>query len=98
MPEDNIHLVCYKNKTKGMINEYNKPYNSRISNQTNKQVYLGYYSTPEEAHQAYLKAKLGQCEDYLIEFKDEHLIIEGLTRIKGKIQYHMDNKLELMSF
>lgn len=90
--------VSYKKKGKDMVNELNNPYVSKISDQAVNKIHLGYYSTQKEAHQVYLKAKLEQCEDYLIEFKDERLIMKGLTRIYNKIQYHIENNLELTSF
>ena len=90
--------VNYKKKDKDMINEHSKPYVSYISNQSYKRVYLGYYFTPEEAHQVYLKAKLEQCVEYMQEFNDEDSLLKGLTRIHHKIQYHIENNLELISF
>lgn len=90
--------VYYKKRYKGMVNELNKPYMSYIRNQTSSVIYLGYYFTPEEAHQRYLIEKLKQCEDYLTEFKSSPLILKGLTRIKNKIQYHIDTNTELTSF
>lgn len=90
--------VSYMKKHKKMVNERSKPYQSSISDQKGSQIDLGYYSTTEEAHQRYLKEKLKQCEDYLIEFKDDPLILKGLTRIKDKIVYHIENNLELTSF
>lgn len=90
--------VRYMNKSKGMINERAKPYRSVIRDQIGGRINLGCYSTPEEAHQRYLVEKLKQCMDYIEEFKDEPLTIKGLTRIYNKIQYHIDNNLELTSF
>lgn len=90
--------VCYFKKDKRMVNERSKPYKSEICNHSDKRSHLGCYSTPKEAHQAYLKAKLEQCESYLEEFKKESLTIKGLTRIRDKIQYHIENDLELTSF
>lgn len=91
--------VYYKKKKgEGMKSEYIKPYISGVRDQKGGKVRLGHYSTPEEAHQAYLKAKLGYCIEYLQEFKDEPLILKGLTRIKNKLKYHIENGLELTSF
>lgn len=81
-----------------MINERTKPYMSQVNNQTGKKVYLGYYSTPMEAHQVYLNVKLEQCVDYIEEFKEDPLIVKGLIRIQSKIEYHIKNSLELTSF
>ena len=90
--------VMYMKKAKDMVNEYSKPYVSRVSNQTGKMFYLGVYSTPKEAHQIYLIEKLKQCGEYLTEFKNQPLIVKGLTRIYDKIKHHIDNNLELISF
>lgn len=90
--------VSYMKKLKYMVNELSKPYKSSINNQTGKIFCLGYYATPEEAHQVYLSAKLGYCEEHIEEFKDEPLILKGLIRIKDKIQCHINNNLELTSF
>lgn len=90
--------VRYMKKHKNMVNEYSKPYESRIGGQSTKSIYLGVYTTSEEAHEAYLKAKLEHCGDYLVEFKNEGLIMKGLIRIYKKIKYHIDNNLKLTSF
>lgn len=90
--------VCYRKRYHKMTSEHIKPYQSKVNNQTGKPVYLGAYSTSEEAHQQYLEEKLKYCKEYLQEFKEEPLIIKGLVRIKDKIQYHIENNLELTSF
>lgn len=90
--------VCYRKKTKGMVNEYSKPYLGQVNDQTGRPVYLGLYSAPEEAHQRYLEEKLKYCKEYIEEYKDEPLIMKGLTRIKDKIQHHIENNLELTGF
>ena len=65
--------VNYQKKPKHMINERTKPYMSQVNNQTGKKVYLGYYSTPIEAHQVYLNVKLEQCVDYIEELSLIHI-------------------------
>ena len=75
-----------------------KPYRSRCSNGSGKRIHLGYFSTPEEAHQAWLVKKLEVCNEYLIEYKDEPLIAKGLTRIKQKLEHHINTNTELTSF
>lgn len=90
--------VSYMKKNKDMVNEHNSPYRSEINNQTGKTLHLGMYSSPEAAHQRYLKEKLKQCEKYLEDFKDDPTICSGLIRIRYKIEYHIDHKLELTSF
>ena len=74
------------------------PYMARCSDGRGVFCYLGYFPTPEQAHQAWLVKKLEVCNEYLLEFKDEPLVIKGLTRIKDKIQYHINTKTELTSF
>ena len=63
-----------------------------------KGVYLGLFLSPKQAHQAWLLKKLEVCNEYLLEFKDEPIIKQGLTRIRDKIKYHIDTKTELTSF
>lgn len=89
--------VTYRVKGSRTI-EHVRPYLSKIKNRTGSSLSLGGYATPEEAHQRYLTEKLKQCENYLKEFKDEPLITKGLTRIKDKILFHIENNLELTSF
>lgn len=90
--------VFYMKNSRNVTKEHRKPYTSQVSKKTGGKIYLGMYATPEEAHQVYLKAKLGQCMDYIEEFKESPLIVKGLTRIKDKIQHHLDNNLELTEF
>lgn len=92
--------VNLKTFYKDIRSESEKPYVSSISSKWRggKRTHLGVYFTIEEAHQRYLQEKLSQCETYRKEYKDEKLIIKGLTRIRDKIQYHLNNKLELTSF
>ena len=73
-------------------------YRSQISNLSGKLIHIGMYPTPQEAHRAYLAMKLEQCNSYIDEFKNEEPIIKGLTRVKNKIEYHIENNLELTSF
>ena len=84
--------VCLDKKAK------KNPYSSRCKGGDNESGYLGVFPAPEDAHQAWLRKKLEVCEEYLIEFKDEPLIVQGLTRIRDKIQHHIDTKTELKSF
>ena len=74
------------------------PYYSQCNDGSGNQMYLGLFPTPEEAHQAWLQKKLEVCNDYLEEFKEEPLIIKGLTRIKNKLEHHIKTKTQLTSF
>ena len=73
-------------------------YKSQGSIGSGTSVYLGHFPTPQEAHQAWMRKKLEVCKEYLTEFKDEPLLVKGLTRIKNKLEYHIENNLELTSF
>lgn len=90
--------VSYRNKNHVMRNKHKKCFIARCHNQTGESLFLGYYYTQEDAHKAFLKNKLQLCKSYIEEFKEEPLILKGLSRIKDKIQYHIDNNLELTSF
>ena len=81
--------VCYRKKAKDMVNEYSKPYSCNVRDGTRNKSYISVHSNPEEAHQRYLAEKLKHCNEYISEFKDEHLIVKGLTRIRDKIQHHI---------
>ena len=74
------------------------PYYSQCCGGDGGQRYLGRFSTSEQAHQAWLMKKFEICNKYLEEFKDEELIVKGLTRIKDKIQHHIKTNTELTSF
>jgi hypothetical protein len=52
--------VNYMKKPKDMVNELSKPYVAHISDILGKLKHLGCFATPEEAHQAWLTAKLEQ--------------------------------------
>lgn len=90
--------VSYKKKSKDMQSEYSRPYISEINTLDRKGRFIGHFASPEDAHNAYLREKLKRCTEYIKEFRDESLIIKGLTRIKDKIEYHIENNLELTSF
>ena len=73
-------------------------YLARCSNGDGKNIHLGYFTDPLVAHKAWQRKKLEICTAYLEEFKEEPLITKGLTRIKDKILFHIENNLELTSF
>ena len=54
--------VCYMKKQKNMVNEHDKPYIAQIGDSSGKAKYLGCFATPEEAHAAWLTAKLEQAK------------------------------------
>jgi hypothetical protein len=69
----------------------NKEYQSRVS-LNRKFISAGYYYTPEEAHQAYLKKKIAILEDYYLPQETDQRVIEGLNRWievmrNGKYEY-----------
>lgn len=90
--------VSYRNKSHTMQNERKRCFIARCHNQTGKSLILGCYYTEVSAHEAFLKKKLQICNNYIESFKEEDLVVKGLTRIRDKIQYHIDNNLELTSF
>ena len=71
---------------------------ARCGNGRGKNIHLGYFVDPMDAHQAWKKKKLEICEGYIKKYKDEPLTVRGLTRIKHKLEYHIQNNLELTSF
>jgi len=56
--------VCYKKRTKNMINEYPKPWLARIKH-NQKIIHLGYYKTKEEAALAYNKKAIELFGEYV---------------------------------
>ena len=77
---------------------YSKPYRSNINNyETNQQLTLGYFKTPQEAHREWQLAKI-KCAKYLIQMQTDTRIISGLQRIINKIQNDYDNNLETIDF
>lgn len=63
--------------------QVSKPYVAKCSDSYDKQVHLGLYSTPEEAHQAWLNRKLSIVQDRSAELE---AIRVGLTdKVKAKV-------------
>ena len=74
------------------------PYGVKCRTEGGDIMYLGMFPTPQKAHQVWLIKKLEVCEEYIVEFKEEPLLIRGLTRIKDKLEYHIETRTELVSF
>jgi len=66
-----LPLGVYHAKRKDMVNELTKPYMSQLNNGQGKTRYLGMFSTPEEAHQAWLASKLELAKSLASEILDE---------------------------
>lgn len=69
-----IGVVKHPSKGNGV-----KIFQSRI-NMHGKYVSLGYYDTPEEAHEAYVQAKIKYIQDYYLIEETDQRIIDGLNR------------------
>ena len=65
--------VYYKQKSKGMINERSKPYCSEIW-AYNKKKAIGSYTTAEEAHKQWVKAKAELLQEYIMRYSKEDWI------------------------
>jgi hypothetical protein len=84
--EHELNSLFIRNKAKRGLypagvhyNKQNKKYHSRLAIQS-KLTHLGYYDTPEEAHQAYLKAKIEYIQSYHIPRQTDQRVIDGLNR------------------
>ena len=82
--------VSYRTNPK-MVNPLKHPYRAVICNRS-KNINLGHYLTPEEAHKAWQKAKIKQAQDLAASQTDER-IVQGLMRVADKIQNDLDNNL-----
>lgn len=82
--------VSYRTNPK-RVNPLKHPYKAQIRNR-GKNISIGHYLTPEEAHQAWQKAKIKQAQDLAASQTDER-VIKGLLRVADKIQYDLDNNL-----
>lgn len=88
--------VDYKQKSKGMINEYKRPYRSRCSN-AGKSYVLGYHLTENLAHRAWQKAKAALAFDLALDQTDER-VKQGLMRVYEKILSDYENDIETLDF
>lgn len=75
-----------------------KYYRAQCNNYEGKRCAIGSYYSEMEAHMAYLKFKLEALELHMLNYTNEPLITKGLTRIRDKILFHIENNLELKSF
>lgn len=84
----------YLNKSKTMIREYEKPYETRIS-KFGKRIILGRYLTPEEGHHVWQKHKIEYLNELIVLYKDKvnQCVIDGLQKRIDLLQYDLDNKL-----
>ena len=82
--------VSYHTNPK-MVNPLKHPYRAIICNRGNVK-HLGLFSTIEEAHKAWQKAKIKQAQDLAASQTDER-VIKGLLRVADKIQHDYDNNL-----
>lgn len=75
-----------------------KPFRAQANDYSGKRCAVGLFYDEMEAHMAYLKFKLEVLELHMLNYTNEPLITKGLTRIKDKIFFHIENNLELTSF
>ena len=82
--------VSYRTDPK-RVNPLKHPYIAHIKDRGYTK-HLGCFSTPEEAHKAWQKAKIKKAQDLAVSQTDER-VIKGLQRVADKIQYDLDNNL-----
>lgn len=75
-----------------------KPFRAQCNDYNGKRYGIGTFYSEMEAHVAYLKFKLNVLEMHMLNYTNEPLITKGLTRIRDKILFHIENNLELKSF
>lgn len=63
-----------------------------------KRTFFGLYSTSLMAHIAYLRVKRSVIEELIDKHANEDLLMQGLTRVRNKIEYHVLNEKELKYF
>ena len=75
--------VCYVKKSRDMMSEQSKPYRAIIRVGSGTQKHLGYFSTPEEAHQAWLKAKIELAKGLAAEQTDPRIAKALISRYEN---------------
>ena len=73
---------------------FSKPFGATIGNHNR---YIGVFSSKEEAHSAWQKAKIEQAKQLQSEQTDLKVVL-GLQRIIDMLQYEYDNNLETKYF
>jgi hypothetical protein len=80
------NLLCKSDSTRGKYpigvsvkNDRKKKYIAQIFIHSTL-TFLGYYYTPEEAHNAYVEAKVKYIQDYYLSKETDSRIIDGLNR------------------
>lgn len=74
--------VSYKKKPKDMINDHSKPYTAQIRLGKGSK-HIGLFATPEEAHQAWLTAKLEQAKILAAEQSDPRVVKALIDRYEN---------------
>ena len=75
-----------------------KPFRAQCNDYAGRRCEVGKFDDEMEAHMAYLKFKVDVLEMHMLNYTNEPLITKGLTRIRDKILFHIENNLELKSF
>ena len=86
--------VHYRKRCSDMVNDFSKPFGATIGNHNR---YIGVFSSKEEAHSAWQKAKIEQAKQLQSEQTDLKVVLE-LQRIIDMLQYEYDNNLETKYF
>lgn len=58
-------------------------------------IYLGSFSTPEEAHLAYLKGKIEVANKYQNKYRDDSVVVKCLDTVKTMLETTLENKILL---
>jgi hypothetical protein len=69
-------------KSRDMMSEQSKPYRATIKVGSGTK-HLGYFSTPEEAHQAWLKAKIELAKELAAEQTDPRIAKALINRYEN---------------
>ena len=102
-PEVNGFLVVGKKTGRSLplgvkITKHNKKNPYLVRSGKRDTMHIGYFSDPQDAHQAWLKYRLTICEGYLIKYKDDNVAVKCLLKVKDILVDHIENKKELLTF